>query len=387
MRQPLKLAKRLEIRKNENSFRALQNPAGMIDFSSNDYLGFSGNPHIYDAALGLMQSKGITGRNGASGSRLLTGNHKLYEITENYIKRFHDAGSALIFNSGYDANIGFFSSVPQRGDIILYDELVHASIREGIRLSNAIAFKFRHNGIKDLEDLLIRYDSMKENETKNLYIVSESVFSMDGDVAPLEELAGLADAYNAFLIVDEAHATGVFGKNGEGLVQYLNLQHRVFARVITFGKALGVHGAAIVGDKILTEYLINFCRSFIYTTALPPHSVAAILASYMFLDQERTCRDLASLKNNIEIFKSQLELRQISTKFIESESPIQCCVIPGNDEVKQAALSLQAKGFDVRPILSPTVAPGLERLRICLHAFNTPKDIAGLVEQLAIFIK
>ena len=387
MRHPLNLEKRLEIRKRENSLRVLRHSTDLIDFSSNDYLGFSKNPQIHQAAVDLVQANGLSGINGATGSRLLTGNHKLYETAEAYIKGFHEAGAALIFNSGYDANLGFFSSVPQRGDIILFDELVHASIREGIRLSHARAFKFTHNKLSDLEDLLKKYNVRKENEGINLYIVSESVFSMDGDLAPLEGLANLADAYNAFLIVDEAHATGVFGENGRGLVQHLDLHNRVYARIITFGKALGAHGAAILGNKILTGYLINFSKSFIYTTALSPHSVATILASYMLLDQESTCRDLNSLKNNIETFKSQLELRQISSQFIKSESPIQCCVIPGNDRVKQVAMCLQEKGFDVRPILSPTVPTGMERIRICLHSFNTQNDIARLVEQIAIFIK
>src|SRR5690606_38639418 len=189
MRHPLNLEKRLEIRKEENSFRTLQNPTGLIDFSSNDYLGFSNNQHISEQALAVLQENGLSGYNGASGSRLLTGNHQLYSMAEDYIKEFHGSEAALIYNSGYDANIGFFSSVPQRGDIILYDELVHASIREGIRLSHARAFKFKHNDLQDLDSLLLKYNSKQDNlDQRYIYVVTESVFSMDGDTALLEGL-------------------------------------------------------------------------------------------------------------------------------------------------------------------------------------------------------
>src|SRR5690606_598161 len=287
MRHPLNVEKRLEIRKNENSFRELKTSTDIIDFSSNDYLGFSRNSDIYKRALALLQENGLSGRNGATGSRLLTGNHQIYTKTEDYIRDFHQSEAALIFNSGFDANIGIFSCVPQRGDIILFDELVHASIREGIRLSNARAFKFEHNNLPGLENLLVKYSSKATGtQEQNIYIVTESVFSMDGDKAPLKEIADLAENYKAFLIVDEAHATGVFGKKGQGLVQQLDLQNKVFARIITFGKAMGAHGAAVTGSKLLVDYLINFSRSFIYTTALPPHAVATILASYMLLNDD-----------------------------------------------------------------------------------------------------
>lgn len=389
MRHPLNLEKRLDIRKRENSFRKLNSESGLKDFSSNDYLGFSHNPEIYELALSLLKENGLLGENGATGSRLLTGNHQLYNKAEDFIKEFHNCEAALIFNSGYDANIGFFSCVPQRGDIILFDELVHASIREGIRLSHAKAFKYQHNDLHDLGNLLIRYNPKQfpSTEEKNIYIVSESVFSMDGDSAPLKEIAELSEKYNAFLVIDEAHATGVVGSKGKGLVQHLDLEKMIFARIITFGKALGAHGAAVLGSRLLRDYLINFSRSFIYTTALPPHSVATILASYRVINNESLHPDLDALKRKIKIFRSELEIRDIFSKFIESESAIQCCVIPGPQVVKNVASHLQEKGFDVKSILSPTVPAGKERLRICLHSFNTHKDIKDLVEQLAIFIK
>lgn len=390
MRNPLNLEKRLDLRIKENSFRNLKPASTLKDFSSNDYLGFSHNEKINKLAISILKENGLSGSNGATGSRLLTGNHEIFSIAENYIRHFHGAGAALIFNSGYDANIGVFANVPQRGDIILFDELVHASIREGIKLSNARAFKFKHNDIEDLEKLLRKYSISNDKGSfkGDVFIVTESVFSMDGDIAPLKSIVDLSEKYSAFLIIDEAHSTGVFGKKGEGLSQEMNLEKKVFARIITFGKALGGHGAAVLGSEKLRDYLINFSRSFIYTTALPPHSVATILAAYHILNNnENRHPALSSLQENINFFKTELEAKDISGQFIESRSAIQCCVIPGNDEVKNAAIFLQEKGFDVRPILSPTVSPGKERLRICLHSFNTEQDIKSLIEHLANFIK
>ncbi len=390
MRQPINLEKSLDIRKIDNSFRDLKPVSVLKDFSSNDYLGFSRNKEINKLAISLLEKDNLKGINGATGSRLLTGNHQLYSRAEEYIKDFHQSKAALIFNSGYDANSGILASVPQRGDIVLFDALSHASIREGIKLSNARAFKFKHNDIKDLEKLLKKYASGRRSESGDgdVFIVTESVFSMDGDIAPLKDMVALAERYSAFLIIDEAHATGVFGNNGEGLVQDLKLENKVFARIITHGKALGCHGAAVLGSVILKEYLINFSRSFIYTTALPPQSIASILASYQVLNNHgETHQDLKKLKAHISLFRSHLKKQGISRMFIESVSAIHCCVIPGNNNVKKVAVNLQEKGFDVRPILSPTVPAGKERLRICLHSYNTPKDIQELVEQLAIFIK
>lgn len=390
MRQPLNLEKRLDIRKRENSMRDLKPGSTLKDFSSNDYLGFSINDKINSHAISLLREEHLSGMNGASGSRLLTGNHPLFSRTEEYIKGFHNSEAALIFNSGYDANIGVFANVPQRGDIVLFDELSHASIREGIKLGNAKAFKFKHNSLEDLEKLLQKYTSAESNENRNgsLFIATESVFSMDGDIAPMEEMVQVAEKYNAFLIVDEAHATGVFGPKGEGLVQELNIESKIFARIITFGKALGSHGAAVLGSDLLREYLVNFSKSFIYTTALPPHSIATILAAYQILNNNgKSNPELSALKNNIILFRAVLNNNKVALRFIESRSAIQCCVIPGNDEVKKAAAHLQKNGYDVRPILSPTISSGKERLRICLHSFNTVDEIKNLVEQLAIFIK
>src|SRR5690606_26004002 len=181
----------------------------------------------------------------STGSRLLSGNFELYEKAENFLAEFHNSEAGLIFNSGYDANLGFFSSVPQKGDVVFYDEYIHASIRDGLQLSRAKSFKFRHNDIEDLQKGIIRFRESDRNNFADIYVVTESVFSMDGDIPDLENLSAFTDENNCFLVIDEAHSVGIFGVKGEGLVQHFGLEEKVFARIVTFGKAMGVHGAAI----------------------------------------------------------------------------------------------------------------------------------------------
>lgn len=379
---PKKLQKKIDDRKAYNSFRKLGEQNNLIDFSSNDYLGFSTSKEIFNAS-NLLLKKNKLEKNGATGSRLLTGNHALYKITEDFISTFHKTEASLIFNSGYDANIGFFSSVPQRGDLIFYDELAHASIRDGIQMSNAKAYKFKHNDIEDLKTKCQVKRSRNLDEYHEVYIVTESVFSMDGDSPNLTELANFCTENGFHLIVDEAHASGVFGKNGSGLVQQLQLENKVFARIVTFGKGLGCHGAALLGSQDLIDYLLNFARSFIYTTALPPHSVATILAAYQNLTKTK---NQEVLQNNIQFFQKKCTELNIQDRFIKSESAIHTLIISGNKEVKNASEKLQKEGFDVKPILSPTVPKNKERLRICLHSFNTQAEIEKLVQVLATFV-
>lgn len=368
------LFNKLNVRLQNNALRKLPQETDLVDFSSNDYLGFSNSKLIFDTTHQyLLEHNQI--QNGATGSRLLSGNHSIYKTVEDYITQFHQAQSALIFNSGYDANVGFFSAVPQKGDLILYDELCHASIRDGIQLSNAKAYKFQHNDLEDLERLLVR------NSEKTIYIVTESVFSMDGDTPNLEELVQLAEKHDAYMVVDEAHALGVLGDNGEGLVQSLHLQDTVFARIMTFGKGLGCHGAAILGSQELKSYLVNFARSFIYTTGLSPHSVATILMAYQQL--EKATDSQQQLKNNIAHFNQEKNRLSLKPLFVFSKSAIQSAIIPGNERVKSIAHQLQSKGFDVKPILSPTVPEGQEPLRFCLHSYNSENEITQIVQLLS----
>ncbi|WP_036841166.1 pyridoxal phosphate-dependent aminotransferase family protein [Polaribacter sp. Hel_I_88] len=390
MKLPKKLQDKLKIREENNSLRILKTPTNLVDFSSNDYLGFAKSSAIFDKTHQFLIDKNSK-QNGATGSRLLSGNHNLYSEVESFLSDFHQTESATIFNSGYDANIGFFSAVPQRNDIILYDEFSHASIRDGIQLSNAKSFKFLHNDLENLEAMLKRPFDCAQGDNNVIYVVTESVFSMDGDSPDLVNLAKICKKYNAYLIVDEAHALGVFGKNGAGLVQDLNLQNDVFARIITFGKALGCHGAAILGIKDLQDYIVNFARSFIYTTGLSPHSLATIKIAYNeMLKQPFDCaqgdifqQDNINLSENIHHFLE--EVKRLKLDFIPSCSAIHCCIISGNENVKSISEKFKEKGFEVKAILSPTVPQNQERLRFCLHSYNSFEEISSVLNLLVIF--
>ena len=384
MKLPQSLQSKLQKREENNSLRTLASPKNVIDFSSNDYIGFSQSEEIFNATHQFLVDNNIK-QNGATGSRLLSGNHDVYKITEDFIAHFHQSEAALIFNSGYDANVGFFSAVPQRNDVILYDELCHASIRDGIQMSNAKSYKFLHNDFEDLEKLIVKFRPKNYSvQPITIFIVTETVFSMDGDAPNLEELTILSEKYNCCLVLDEAHALGVLGDKGEGSTQSLRLQNKVFARIMTFGKGLGCHGAAILGSEELKSYLVNFARSFIYTTALSPHSVATILMAYQKLEKEQEA--LQQLKNNILYFNQQKMLLGLKPLFVYSKSAIQCAIVSGNQNVKNIANQLQEKGFDVKPILSPTVPEGQERLRFCLHSYNTEKEISEVLQLLTQLI-
>jgi len=364
---------RLEKRISEDSLRSLRiTKSDQVDFCSNDYLGFAASMEL----ARLISSMNVL-KNGSTGSRLLAGNTELAEETEKVIAAYHCAESALIFNSGYDANMGLFSCLALRHDTILYDELSHASIIDGIRLSHANSFKFRHNDLVHLEELL-------KKAVGTIYVSVESVYSMSGDSAPLEKIVKLCEIYKANLIVDEAHATGVFGPKGEGMIVELGLAKKVFARVHTFGKVLGCHGAAVLGNNLLRSYLINFSRPFIYSTALPPHSLLSIKAAYSFLEQNSLT--MKELHARIHFFRESVSKNK-GINVVESRSAIQCVEIGGNTLARQIAAAIQNAGFDARAILSPTVPLGKECIRICLHSYNTNKQIEELLDTITKSIK
>ncbi len=374
---PKNLQQKLENRKQNQSFRELPLSNQLIDFSSNDYLGFSKSEIIFDETHQYLLDNNFR-INGATGSRLISGNHNLYQETEHFIANFHQVETALIFNSGYDANVGFFGCVPQRNDIILYDELCHASIRDGILMSNAKSYKFNHNDFEDLEEKINRFQI--SDFRFQVYVITESVFSMDGDCPNLVELIQVCEKYNCYLVIDEAHSLGVFGQSGQGLVQEYQLQDKIFARIMTFGKGLGCHGAAILGSQNLKDYLINFARSFIYTTGLSPHSVATILIAYHHLSKDKI--QVEKLRENIVHFNQQKNLLSLKPLFVRSKSAIQSAIIPRNEKVKNIAKIIQEKGFNIKAILSPTVPEGQERLRICLHSYDSKNDISEMLEIL-----
>jgi 8-amino-7-oxononanoate synthase len=384
------LDRKLNERREQNAFRQLRLPDGKTDFCSNDYLGIATNGLIEAAATAPLLPSSPAGhpqpasapsiypqpspddrslRHGSTGSRLLAGNYPLIEETEKTLASFHEAEAGLLFNSGYDANLGVLSCVPQRGDTILYDHLSHASIRDGIRLSFAHSFSFLHNDLGDLEKRL-------QVASGNIFVVTESVFSMDGDQAPLPAIVALCRQYDAHLIVDEAHATGVIGPKGEGLVQAQGLPKECFARLHTFGKAVGCHGAIVLGSGRLKDYLVNFSRAFIYTTALPAASIQAIRTAYEVFPLLHRQRD------HLRLLIDRFQQVALGFEKLDSPTPIQAVIVPGNEAVREVAAKLQAARLDVRPILYPTVPKGSERLRIVLHAFNTMEELDRLTEVL-----
>lgn len=376
MKIPNNLSEKLADRLANGSLRKLSVRQPMTDFSSNDYLGFAGSKDIAEGVQKELTA--LSHINGSTGSRLLSGNFELHEAVEASLALFFKAQSALLFNSGYDANIGLLSSVPQRGDRIFYDELCHASIRDGIRLSHASAYGFRHN---DMEDLNKKFQKTN-SEKGNVYLVVEAVYSMDGDLAPLVQFAQFATDKSIRLIVDEAHATGVFGEMGTGLTASLGLEPYVFARVHTFGKSMGCHGATVLGSRDLRQYLVNFARSFIYTTALPQHSVLTIKHALLQLKQTRAIEQLLL---NIAEFKRVVHSLGMDHLFLKSSSPVQSCLLSPPERVKEISQRLMDRNFDARPILSPTVPKGQERIRFCLHSYNTYQEIQDVLLLLSTF--
>lgn len=372
---PTSLNQKLTQRSEEGALRSLKrhNPK-LIDFSSNDYLGFSKNQFISEFALVKIDVYSSQ-LHGATGSRLLTGNYDMIQDFEFYLKQYYNTEAATVFNSGYDANLGLLSAIAQRQDLILYDELSHASIRDGIALGKAKAYKFHHNDLIDLEQKLTRF----KDQFKTIYVITEHVFSMDGDSVEVNTLVELCQQYGVFLILDEAHSIGTISKKG-----CRDFDGMLFARIITFGKSFGSHGAAVLGSKKLKQYLINFAKSFIYTTAPSVETTARNWAAHLYL--ESNSYEFESLRLNIDYFQKQIKINKLSNFFIESQSAIQSCVIGGNEKVKSISNQLQEEGFDVRPILSPTVPKGKERLRFCLHSFNTEEEIKMVLKSLANYL-
>ncbi|MGN6646525.1 MAG: aminotransferase class I/II-fold pyridoxal phosphate-dependent enzyme [Cytophaga sp.] len=362
-----KILQKLKDRHADNSFRTLIVREGLVDFFSNDYLGFARDQELFNAVLNKEAQYRLEVCNGSTGSRLLSGNTRLAEEAETCLAAFFQAEKTLIFNSGYSANVGVLSALPQKGDTILYDELIHASLKDGARLSFADRISFKHNDLEDFEKKIKRAKG-------DIFVVVESIYSMDGDKAPLKEIIRIAKQYDACIIVDEAHSTGTCGAYGEGFVLAEGLQDDVDIRIHTFGKAMGIHGACVAGEKMVIDYLINFSRAFIYTTAFSPHSFFAVLAAFEKLRGAQNI--LTTLHKNIQQFSAGL--KQFDS-YIVSTSSIQVLKIGGNDRVKELAQKIQAQGFDVRPILSPTVKKGEERLRFCIHAFNTETQLTDLL--------
>ena len=372
------LREHLNKRELKGNLRSLNTASSMVDFFSNDYLGLARSQELWQLIRRNYDALKYKS-NGATGSRLLSGNSAYCEQLESYLASIFKAEAVLLFNSGYSANQAVLSSVPQKGDTIIYDENIHACIKEGARLSFARRFSFKHNDAGDLKNKLDRAQG-------NIFVVIESIYSMDGDHGQLKEILETCKEYEASLIVDEAHSTGVLGENGNGLACNLGLEKEIFLRIYTFGKGMGVHGACVAGSKIVKDYLVNFARSFIYTTALPAHSLVSIRSAFDYLkDNEARQDELKKITKHFDLLTGENLFPDSGIHFLSNNSAIKILIVPGNEKAKQLALAIQAQGFDVRPILSPTVRAGEERIRVCLHAFNTIAEIDKFFNIIKMF--
>ena len=337
---------KLKVRLEDDSLRKLKIQEDLIDFSSNDYLGIARN-----------------NCSGSTGSRLISGNTKSLENLEESFSKDVGYEQALFFNSGYQANVGLIPALTDRNSTILYDQYIHASLRDGIELSLAKSYSFKHNDLEHLKKHLEKVNGL-------VLIVVESVYSMDGDSPDLQKLIDLAEEYEAEIVVDEAHALGLIGEKGQGLIAHLKLQKKILATIYPLGKAVGSSGAFVCGSELLKSYLVNFCRSMIFSTA-PSQTIVKEIGRQLELMKSNSDRsDLFQLKTHF--------LSGISDMFEVVTGPFGAIVsvmISGNSNAKKLEKEISEKGVFVKAILHPTIPKGQERLRICFHQYNSIEDV------------
>ena len=390
------LLRKLAGRHRKSTLRKLTTaPPGAVDLSSNDFLSLSTSPRLRAAFLAELARGGREFPLGSGGSRLLDGNSEYANGLERELAAFHGAPAALLFNSGFDANAGVFACVPQAGDAIVHDELIHASVHDGMKLSRATTrLSFRHNCTAHLHTQLERLLADNPNLAAgraSVFVAVESVYSMDGDLAPLAGIAGVLDALfpagNAHLIVDEAHATGVVGPQGRGLVSQLGLERRVLARLHTFGKSLACSGAVVLCSPVVRAYLINYARPLIYTTFMPFPSLAAVKAAYSLLQDGTTEALVAHLQ--LLVSRLHIQLLQMFARYSHVPGVCELLVVPAtcpqspifsllSEHARSLAKHCQDSGFVVRAVVPPTVPT--RRVRVCLHAGNSLDDVSRLVQ-------
>jgi 8-amino-7-oxononanoate synthase len=335
------------------------------DFTSNDYLGLAESAELKDA-IRLALDRGVPA--GAGGSRLLRGNHPEHEALEEEAAAFFGAGTALYFSSGFDANYALFAGLPQRGDLVVYDALIHASAHDGMRAGRAEFATARHNDANDFEDKIRSWRAAGGRGCP--WIAAESLYSMDGDRAPLADLAAIAVRYDGMLVIDEAHATGVFGPDGRGLGASLEGRPDVLS-VHTCSKALGSAGALLSGPRVFRDFLINYSRPFIFSTAPSPLTAATVRAALSLCkDQPQRREQLGSL---IDFANAALE-KTCGRK--PSGSQILPLIVGTDRRATALAAAMQARGYDIRAVRPPTVPENTARLRIAL-TLNTDARIAG----------
>jgi 8-amino-7-oxononanoate synthase len=367
-----RVASELDALRERSQFRTLENPAG-INLYSNDYLGLAHDPRLKQAALDALAAASNVG---ATGSRLLSGNAPEWESLEAEFAQSIGTDAALYFGSGYTANVGLISALAGRGDLIFSDALNHASLIDGIRLSGAEKVIYPHADCEFLERELRKHAAHPGAKL----IVTESVFSMDGDIAPLARLADLAKAQGASLIVDEAHAVGVFGPQGRGVCASLGLKNQVFATIHTCGKALASAGAFVCGSGELRDFLINRARTFIFSTAMPPHfagQIRVVIELARAADDRRA--HLAAIAGQL---RTRLAAAGVSTG--ASASQIVPLCLGSNDAALKIAGQLEAAGFAVRAIRPPTVPEGTSRIRLSLTSAISAEEIARLADAIIV---
>lgn len=340
-----------------------------LSFCSNNYLGLANHPSVVKAVKDAVGKYGW----GAGASRLVSGNMTLHETLENAISRFKGKEAAIVFPTGYMANLGAISTLVSNGDLVICDKLNHASIIDGCRLSGANFRVYAHCNMEKLENIL-----KKSSKYNRKLIVTDSVFSMDGDLAPLPDIVGIARKHKAMVMVDEAHGTGVFGKNGRGVIEHFNLNKEVDVVMGTLSKAIGSLGGYVVGEIDLINYLRNKARSFMYTTALPPAVCAASIAGIKLIQEVPALRE--SLWHNVRFIKNKLKL--LNTDMISSESQIIPILIGDAQKAVEISKLLYKRGILIPAIRPPTVPANSSRLRMTVMSSHTQGDLECLIEVL-----
>lgn len=365
------------ILQNKGKYRELpENPSkSFIDFSTNDYLGLSQSEVLFESAKSAGTEFGV----GSTGSRLLSGNKKIFEDFEKRIAKDKGTESALIFNSGFQANVTVLASLLDQsvlGDkpIVFFDKLNHASLYQAVFLSNAELIRYQHNDADHLSNLLTKF----KNDLKSKFIVTETIFGMDGDIAPIEKIFALSKEHEAFLYLDEAHATGIIGHNGYGLSTDINLQEIPHLILGTFSKALGCFGAYVACSSVIKNYLINKCSGFIYSTSLSPMVIGAAAKAWNLVQHLADQRQALSFKAT----NLRNDLQNLGFNTGNSATHIIPIILGDEDTVMSAKEKLLKQGLVVSAIRPPTVPPGTSRLRIALNVNHTESNLDYLVHVL-----
>ncbi|TIC74715.1 PLP-dependent transferase [Wallemia mellicola] len=342
-----------------------------VDFSSNDYLSLAKNEKLIGIVKERLAKSDVMG---SGGSRLLDGDTILHRQIERKLSNFYNGEDALLFNSGYDANVSIFATIPDKDDIVIYDELIHASVHDGMRGSRTThCWSFRHSDLNHLSELL---NVARKQHSGSIFIAVEAVYSMDGDLCPLEEIANLTKGdINTHLVVDEAHSTGHIGSNGRGLVSALNLDQYVAIKLNTFGKALCAAGAVVLCAPNVRNYLINYARPLIFSTSMTLSNLHIVDVVHDYLSDGHLTTEIDNLKRNATYLRQRLGIPENVTPIVPILTP----------QSKRLAKALQDNGILVRPITWPTVPKDKDRVRVCVHSHNTIEEIDKMVEIIEKF--